>query len=97
LQLEEGDVDLFSKTVKDNGIEIDMQANEVLRTIDKYVQAWCNQVWDHGFMDWLRETKAFKEHMYTDLVVKRVVFRYEIIFQMAFDFISTSICIEVEF
>ena len=42
LQLEEGVVDLFTKTVKDNRIEIDMQANELLRTIDRYVQAWCN-------------------------------------------------------
>jgi hypothetical protein len=50
LQLEEGSVDLFSKTVKDNRIEIDMQANESLKTIDRYVQAWRNQIWDHGFM-----------------------------------------------
>jgi hypothetical protein len=103
LQLEEGAVDLFSKTVKDDGIEIDMQANELVRTVDRYVQAWRNQIWDHGFMGWFRgvdtynKTKAFTEHRHTDLAVKRIVFKYEIISQMAFDFISTSMCIEVEF
>jgi hypothetical protein len=80
-----------------------MQANESLRTIDRYIQAWRNQIWDHGFMGWFRgadtysKTKAFTEHKHMDLVVKRVGFRYEIISQMAFDFISTSMCIEVEF
>jgi hypothetical protein len=54
LQLEEGSVDLFSKTVKDDGIEIDMQANESLKIIDRYVQAWRNQIWDHGFMGWFK-------------------------------------------
>jgi hypothetical protein len=103
LQLEEGSVDLFSKTVKDNGIEIDMQANESLKTIDRYVQAWRNQIWDHGFMGWFRgvdtysKSKAFTEHRHMDLAVKRVLFRYEIISQMIFYFISTSMCIEVEF
>jgi hypothetical protein len=103
LQLEEGSVDLFSKTVKDDRIEIDMQANESLKTIDRYVQAWRNQIWDHGFMGWFRgadtysKSKAFTEHKHTDLAVKRVLFRYKIISQMIFYFISSSICIEVEF
>jgi hypothetical protein len=103
LQLEEGSVDLFSKTVKDDGIEIDMHANESLKTSDRYVQAWRNQIWDHGFMGWFRgadaysKSKAFTKHRHTDLAVKHVLFRYEIISQMIFYFISTSMCIEVEF
>jgi hypothetical protein len=36
-QLEEGVVDLFSKTVKEDGLEIDMQVVEKPKTIDKYV------------------------------------------------------------
>ena len=32
-----------------------------------------------------------------DLATKHVLFMYEIISQTAFDFISTSMCIEVEF
>jgi hypothetical protein len=44
LQLEKGAVDLFSKTVKDDGLVIDMEVVEKLRTIDEYVQAWHNQI-----------------------------------------------------
>jgi hypothetical protein len=36
-QLEEGVVDLFSKTVKEDGLEIDMQVVDKPKTIDKYV------------------------------------------------------------
>ena len=86
MHLEECSIDLFSKIVKDDGIEIDMQPNESLKTIDRYVQAWYNQIWDHGFMGWFRRSdtysklKAFTEHRHTDLNVKRVLYRYEIIF-----------------
>jgi hypothetical protein len=61
MQLEEGSVDLFSKTIKDDRIEIDMQANESLKTIDRYVQAWCNQIWDHGFMGWFRGANTYSK------------------------------------
>jgi hypothetical protein len=82
LQLEEGAVDLFSKTVKDDGLVIDMEVVEKPRTIDEYVQAWHNQIWEHGFSGMFKgkesysKTKAFKDHKYTDLAIKRVVFRY---------------------
>jgi hypothetical protein len=87
--LEEGAVDLFSKTVKEDGLEIDMEVVDKPKTIDKYVQAWHNHIWEHGFMGWFKEkdsyskTKAFLEHRHTDLTIKRVVFRYEFISQMA--------------
>ena len=103
LQLEECSVDLFLKTIKDDGIEIDMLANDSLRTMEKYVQAWRNQIWDHGFMGWFRgadsysKLKAFTEHKHTDLAVKRVLFRYDIIFQVIYYFVSTSMYLEVEF
>jgi hypothetical protein len=82
LQLEDGAVDLFSKTIKDDGLEIDMQAIEKPRTMDEYVQAWRNQIWEHGFMGFFKgkdsysKTKAFVDHKQMDLAVKRVVFRY---------------------
>jgi hypothetical protein len=87
--LEEGVVDLFSKTVKEEGLEIDMEVVDKPKTMDKYVQAWHNQIWEHGFMGWFKgknsysKTKAFLEHSHTDLAIKRVVFRYEFISQMA--------------
>jgi hypothetical protein len=37
MQLEEGAVDLFSKSVKEDGLDIDMDVIEKPRTIDVYV------------------------------------------------------------
>jgi hypothetical protein len=94
LQLEEGSVDLFSKSVKEDNLEIDMDGVEKPMTIDVYIQAWHNQIWEPGFMgmfkgkDSYNKTKAFKDQRHTDLAVKRVVFRYEFI--SLFSFNSTS-------
>jgi hypothetical protein len=94
LQLEEGSVDLFSKSVKEDNLEIDMDVVEKPKTIDVYVQAWQNQIWEPGFTgifkgkDSYTKTKAFKEQRHTDLAVKRVVFRYQFNIQLAFT--STS-------
>jgi hypothetical protein len=90
--LEEGVVDLFSKTIKEDNLEIDMEVVDKPKTIDKYVQVWHNQIWEHGFMGWFKgkdnytKTKAFLEHRHTDLAVKCVVFRYEFISQMVLYF-----------
>jgi hypothetical protein len=67
LQLEEGVVDLFSKTVKEDELTIDMEVAEKPRTIDVYLQSSHNRVWKHGFMgifkgkDSYNRTKAFKD------------------------------------
>jgi hypothetical protein len=101
LQLEEGNVDLFSKTVKEDDLEIDMQVVDKPKTIDKYVQAWHNQIWEHGFMGWFKgkdnysKTKAFLDYKHIDLAVKCVVFRYEFISQMALNSIFLNLWIEV--
>jgi hypothetical protein len=94
LQLEEGSVDLFSKSVKEDNLEIDMDVVEKPKTIDVYVQAWQNQIWEPGFTgifkgkDSYTKTKVFKEQRHPDLAVKRVVFRYQFNIQLAFT--STS-------
>jgi hypothetical protein len=94
LQLEEGAVDLFLKSIKEDGLEIDMDGVEKPRTIDVYVQAWHNQIWEPRFMEMFKgkdsysKTKAFKDQRHIDLAVKRVVFRYEFI--SLFSFNSTS-------
>jgi hypothetical protein len=83
LQLEEGVVDLFSKTVKNDGLAIDLEVAQKPRTIDVYVQAWHNRIWEHGFMGFFKgkdscnKTKAFKDERKIDIAVKRVIFRYE--------------------
>jgi hypothetical protein len=42
LQLEEVVVDLFSKTVKDDGLAIDLDVAQKPRSISLYIQAWHN-------------------------------------------------------
>ena len=94
LQLEKGIVDLFSKTVEEDGLTIEMEVVEKPKTIDIYVQAWHNRIWAYGFMGIFKEkysytkTKAFKDQRQTDLAIKQVVFSYEFNFQLAF--ISSS-------
>jgi hypothetical protein len=98
LQLEEGAVDLFSKSVKEDGLDIDMDVIEKPRTIDVYVQAWHNQIWEPGFSgifkgkDSYSMTKEFKDQRQTDLAVKRVVFRYKFISKLAFNSTSRIMC-----
>jgi hypothetical protein len=83
LQLEDGAVLFFSKTVEDDGLEITTPGNLKPRTVDEYVQAWRNQIWEYGYLGWFRgneaytKTKAFKDHRNTDLAVKRVIYRFD--------------------
>jgi hypothetical protein len=83
LQLEDGAVFLFSKTVDDDGLEITTLGNLKPRTVDEYVQAWRNQIWEYGYTGWFKEneaytkTKAFEDHWNMDLVVKRVIYRFD--------------------
>jgi hypothetical protein len=81
LQLEEGAIDLFSKTVKDDGLAFDLDVAQKPRSISLYIQAWHNQIWELGFIGFFKGkesyTKAFMDQRLTDLAVKRVVYRYE--------------------
>jgi hypothetical protein len=72
----------FCSYVKEDNLEIDTDVVEKPKTIDGYVQAWHNQIWEPRFTgifkrkDSYTKTKAFKEQRHTDLAVKQVVFRY---------------------
>jgi hypothetical protein len=72
----------FSKTIKEEGLEICTEGMQKHRTVDEYVQAWRIQIWDYGYMGWFKgkeaytKTKAFEDHRNTDVAVKRVIFRY---------------------
>jgi hypothetical protein len=83
LQLEDGAVLLFSKIVEDDGLEITTPGTLKPRTVDEYVQAWRNQIWEYGYSGWFRgneaytKTKAFEDHLNTYLAVKRVIYRFD--------------------
>jgi hypothetical protein len=52
LQLEDGTIDLFSKTFNEDGLEIGIQGIEKPQIIGEFIQAWHNQIWEYGFMGW---------------------------------------------
>ena len=91
LQLEEGIVDLFSKTIKDNDLAIDLEVAQKPKTIDVCVQASYNRIWEHGFMGFFKrkdscsKTEVFKDQRQTNLAIKRVIFRYEFNSQLVFN------------
>jgi hypothetical protein len=87
LQLEDGAVDLFLKTIKEDCLEISTKGIQKHRTVDEYVQTWHNEIWEYAYTGWFKgkdvytKTKAFKDHRNTDLVVKRVIYKFGCNFQ----------------
>jgi hypothetical protein len=71
----------FEKTVKDDNItlKLDLEVNPT--TIEDYVECWRVRIWEHGFIAMFRgkdaysKTKAFKDTKFTDLAVRRVLYR----------------------
>jgi hypothetical protein len=83
LQLEEGAVQMLAKTIEEDGLEICTEGMLKPRTLDEYVQAWRNQIWEYGYSGWFKgkdfykKTKKFEDHPNSTLAVKRVIFRLE--------------------
>ena len=75
-------MDMFSKSVKEESLVTDMDVVQKPRSISQYIQAWHNQIWEHGFVGFFRgkesytKKKAFEDQKQTNLAVKRVVYRY---------------------
>ena len=83
MQLEEAAISLFLKTVKDDGLLIDLDVAQKPRSISQYIQAWHDQIWDMGFIGFFKgkesytKKKPFVDQRQTELAVKRSVFRFE--------------------
>ena len=84
LQLEDGVVDLFTNSVKENGLLIDMEVPERPKSLMVYIEGWHHQLWDQAFLGFFKgkdaytRSKAFQDQKLTDLTVKRAVYRYAI-------------------
>jgi hypothetical protein len=83
LQLEDGAVQMLAKTIEEDGLEICSEGMQMPRSLDEYIQAWRNQIWDYGYSGWFKgkkaytKTKAFEDYPHSKLVVKCVIFRSE--------------------
>ena len=84
MQLEEGTVQMLAKTIEKDGLEICTDGMHKPRTIDEYVQAWHNQIWEYGYSGWFKgkdaytKTKKFEDYPQSTLAVKRIIFRFEL-------------------
>jgi hypothetical protein len=82
LQLEEATIAKFEKTNMEDGLQLDMECDGHPRPLEKYIEAWRIQLWEHGFQGYFKgkdtfsKTVAFGDHKNTNLAVKCVIFRY---------------------
>lgn len=80
-QLEEAVAEEFDAVVKEDNLLMKSDLPEKPRSPQEYVQACRVKLWLHAFPSLLRSkstfsrSKAFKDHKYIDLAVKRVVWR----------------------
>jgi hypothetical protein len=59
LQLQDGSVVLYLKTIDEDGLEIITAGIQKPRTVDEFVQAWRNQIWDYGYTGWFKGKEAY--------------------------------------
>jgi hypothetical protein len=59
LQLEDGAIAQLSKSIEEDGLEICTKGIQKHRIVDEYVQAWHNQIWEYGYMDWFKGKDAY--------------------------------------
>ena len=84
VQLEEGAAQMLAKTIEEDDLEICTEGMQKPRTIDEYVQAWHNQIWEYDYSGWFKgkdaytKTKKFEDYPQSTLAIKRVIFRSEL-------------------
>ena len=84
VQLEEGAIQMLAKTIEEDGLEICTKGMQKPRTVDEYVQAWRNHIWEYDYSGWFKgkdaytKTKKFEDYPQSTLAVKRVIFRSEL-------------------
>ena len=66
----------------DNGLQLDMECDDHPCAMEKYIEAWQIQLWEHEFLGFFKDkesyskTVAFGEHKHTNLAIKYVIIRY---------------------
>ena len=83
----------------EDGLQLDMECDGHPRPLEKYIEAWWIQLWEHGFLDFFKgkesysKTTAFEEYKHTDLAIKLVIFRYFCpLGSQAFSFFNPTPC-----
>lgn len=85
----------FDNIVKNSNILLDMETPQELETSTHYVQGI--QLWDHAFLsyfkghEYFKKSSAFKDLKGSNLVVKKILFKLELLFLILLKFTYLSI------
>jgi hypothetical protein len=75
-------VELYDIIIHKDNITVKMNVATEPRTISEFVESWRIKLWDKAFLnnfkgtDHFKKSDSFKDFKGSDLVVKRVVYRY---------------------
>jgi hypothetical protein len=75
-------MELFENIVHKDNVPLNMDVPSEPRTLPQFIESWRVKLWDKAFLnvfkgtDHFKKSIAFKDFKGTDLVVKRVVYRY---------------------
>jgi hypothetical protein len=85
VQIEDVATKMFDTIVKKDNLVLAMDSPQEPEVLSKYIEGWRIQLWDHAFLsnfkghDVFKKLDLFLKHKGSDLVVKRVLFRYQFI------------------
>ena len=75
-------MELFETIVHKDNVPLNMDVPAEPRTLSQFIESWRVKLWDKAFVNVFKGVEAFKKSIAfkdfkgTDLVVKRVVYRY---------------------
>jgi len=81
LQQEESTIQDFELYLSTNHMEVNMKSDGRPLPLANYIEVWRIWIWKHVFLSMFRgndcfvKTKAFREQIDTDNVIKRVIYR----------------------
>jgi hypothetical protein len=77
-------VELFENIIHKDNITLHMDVTTEPKTILQFIESWRIKLWDKAFLtvfkgaDHFKKSDSFKDFKGSDLVVKRVVYRYAV-------------------
>jgi len=82
IQIEEAAMEYFDNVVQKDNLQVNMKIPHEPKLLLEYVEGWRRKIWDQGFGPILKGANVFKKsdsfttYEGSDLVVKRILFRY---------------------
>jgi hypothetical protein len=61
LQLEAALIAKFEKTNMEDSLQLDMECDGHPRALEKYIEAWAIQLWEHGFLGFFKGKESYSK------------------------------------